>query len=149
MFHVYAGNVPSIPIWPMLSSSSRRSWRRPRLVLAPHLARAIAEEDDSLGECLAVVWWKGGTAELERAALEAAPAVLAFGGQAAIATIARGARADAKLVLHGPKVSLAYVGKGLPTRERRLRGAPARDRRLPLRPAGLPLAARGLRAGGT
>ena len=64
-----------------------------------------------------MVWWKGGTAELERAALEAAPAVLAFGGQAAIATIARGARADAKLVLHGPKVSLAYVGKG-PSRAR-------------------------------
>ena len=122
MFHVYAGNVPSIPIWPMLSALllksallAKTSAQEP--VLAPHLARAIAEEDDSLGECLAVVWWKGGTAELERAALEAAPAVLAFGGQAAIATIARGARADAKLVLHGPKVSLAYVGKG-PSRAR-------------------------------
>lgn len=121
MFHVYAGNVPSIPVWPMLSALllksallAKTSAQEP--VLAPHLARAIAEEDDSLGECLAVVWWKGGTAELERAALEAAPAVLAFGGQAAIATIARGARADAKLVLHGPKVSLAYVGKGALTR---------------------------------
>jgi hypothetical protein len=106
-----------VPVWPLLSALllksallAKTSAQEP--VLAPMLARAIAEEDQDLGECLAVVWWKGGTSELERAALASAPAVLAFGGESAIASIARQLRPDAKVVLHGPKVSLGYVGKG-------------------------------------
>lgn len=133
MFHVYAGNVPAVPVWPMLSALllksallAKSSAQEP--VLAPHLARAIAKEDADLGECLAVVWWKGGTAELDRAALESAPAVLAFGGGPAIASLARGMRPDARIVLHGPRVSLAYVGRGALTRG----NAPAAARRLAL-----------------
>jgi len=133
MFHVYAGNVPSIPVWPMLATLllksallAKTSSREP--VLAPHLARAIAAEDDDLGRCLAVVWWKGGAAELERVALADAPAVLAFGGEVAITTLAHHARPDARTVFHGPKVSFAYLGKGALTRG----NAPAAARRLAL-----------------
>jgi acyl-CoA reductase-like NAD-dependent aldehyde dehydrogenase len=117
MFQIYAGNVPAVPVWPMLTALvlksallAKTSAQEP--VLAPHLARAIAEEDEGLGRCMAVVWWKGGTAELERAALAEAPAVLAFGGETAITSLARQTRPDAKSVFHGPKVSLAYVGRG-------------------------------------
>lgn len=117
MFQVYAGNVPAVPVWPMLTALvlksallAKTSSQEP--VLAPHLARAIAEEDEALGRCLAVVWWKGGTAELDRAALAEAPAVLAFGGEAAITSLARQGRPDARAVFHGPKVSLAYLGRG-------------------------------------
>ena len=73
------------------------------------IARVIAEEDEALGACVAVVWWKGGTNDLDRTALSLAPAVLAFGGEEAIASIARQARPDAIHVLHGPKVSVGYV----------------------------------------
>jgi hypothetical protein len=121
MFQVYAGNVPAVPVWPMLTALvlksalfAKTSAQEP--VLAPHLARAIAEEDEALGRCLAVVWWKGGTAEMERAALAEAPAVLAFGGETAIASLARQPRPDARVLFHGPKVSLAYVGRGALTR---------------------------------
>jgi len=121
MLHVYAGNVPTVPVWPLFSALllksallAKTSAQEP--LLAPHLARTIAEEDAGLGACLAVVWWKGGAAELERAAFAAAPAVLAFGGEAAIASIARQLRPDAKVVLHGSKVSLAYIGRGSLTR---------------------------------
>ncbi|HLQ67497.1 MAG TPA: acyl-CoA reductase [Candidatus Limnocylindrales bacterium] len=117
MLQIYAGNVPTVPVWPLFSALllksalfAKTSAQEP--LLAPLLARAIAEEDAELGACVAVVWWKGGTAELERAALAAAPAVLAFGGDHAIASIARQLRPDAKVVLHGPKVSLAYIGRG-------------------------------------
>jgi hypothetical protein len=78
-------------------------------VLAPLLARTIAEEDPALGDCMAVVWWKGGTVELDRAAIRGAPAVLAFGGEYAIANIAREVHPEARLVLQGPRVSVAYV----------------------------------------
>lgn len=121
IFQVYAGNVPSVPVWPMLTALvlksalfAKTSSQEP--VLAPHLARAIAEEDEGLGRCMAVVWWKGGTAEMERAVLAEAPAVLAFGGENAIASLARQPRPEARVVFHGPKVSLAYVGRGALTR---------------------------------
>jgi acyl-CoA reductase LuxC len=117
MLHIYAGNVPTVPVWPLFSAPllksallAKTSSQEP--VLAPMLARAIAEEDPDLGECMAVIWWKGGTIELERTAFTNAPAILAFGGESAIANIARQTRVDAKLVLHGHKISLGYIGKG-------------------------------------
>lgn len=116
MFQVYAGNVPTVPVWPLVSALilksallAKTSSQEP--LLAPLLARAIAEEDEDLGSCLAVVWWKGGSGDLDRAALADARAVLAFGGEAATASLARQARPDARLVLHGPKVSIGYIGR--------------------------------------
>ncbi|MGE5175111.1 MAG: acyl-CoA reductase [Hyphomicrobiales bacterium] len=116
MLQIYAGNVPTIPVWPLVSALllkaalfAKTSAEEP--LFAPLLARTIAEEDEDLGACMAVVWWKGGTGDLDQAALGVARAVLAFGGEAATGSIARRARPDARLVLHGPKVSVGYVGK--------------------------------------
>src|SRR5512132_536094 len=121
IFQVYAGNVPSVPVWPMITALvlksalfAKTSSKEP--VLAPHLARAIAEEDEGLGRCMAVVWWKGGTAEMERAVLAVAPAVLVFGGENAVSSLARQPRPEARVVFHGSKVSLAYIGRGALTR---------------------------------
>jgi len=112
--HIYAGNVPSLPIWPMFSALllksallAKTSAQEP--LFAPLLARTIAESDEALGACVAAVWWKGGTNDLDRAALSRAPAVLAFGAGETMASLARLAKPGAKLVLHGPKVSVAYV----------------------------------------
>jgi hypothetical protein len=116
LLHVYAGNVPAVPVWPMFAALllksallAKTASREP--LLAPLLARAIAAEDAELGACIAVAWWKGGAAEIDRAALAQAPAVLAFGGGDAIAATARGARPDAILSLHGPKVSVACIAR--------------------------------------
>jgi hypothetical protein len=114
MLHVYAGSVPTLPVWPIYAALvlkaallAKTSAQEP--ILAPLLARVIAETDEALGACLAVVWWKGGAADLDRTALSLAPALLAFGGDEAIASVARQARPDAIRVLHGPKVSVGYV----------------------------------------
>jgi hypothetical protein len=56
-----------------------------------------------------MVWWKGGTGGLDRTALSAAPAVLAFGGEEAIGSVARQTMPGASVVLHGPKVSVGYI----------------------------------------
>lgn len=114
MLQIYAGNVPTLPIWPMYSALllksallAKTSAQEP--LLAPLIARTIAEVDENLGACLAVVWWKGGTGDLDRTALSLAPAVLAFGGDEAIASVTRQARPGAALALHGPKVSACYI----------------------------------------
>jgi hypothetical protein len=114
MLQIYAGNVPALPVWPMLSALllkaallAKTSAREP--LLAPLLARTIAEVDEKLGACLAVVWWKGGSADLDPVAIPLAPAVMVFGGDEALAGVSRSAARGAHLVLHGPKVSVAYV----------------------------------------
>ena len=114
MLQVYAGNVPGLPVWPLYSALAMKSALFAKAssqepVLAALLARAIAEEDEALGDCIAVVWWKGGTVDLDRAAIKDAPAVLAFGGEYAIASVAREAHPEARLVLQGPRVSVSYV----------------------------------------
>ena len=121
MLQIYAGNVPGLPVWPFYSALAMKSALFAKAssqepVLAPLLARTIAEEDPDLGACIAVAWWKGGTIELDRAAVRRAPAVLAFGGENATASIAREAHPEAKLVIHGSKVSVAYVSSASLTR---------------------------------
>ncbi len=121
MLQVYAGNVPGLPVWPFYSALAMKSalLAKPSSqepLLAPLLARTIAEEDPDLGACIAVAWWKGGTDELDRAAIQCAPAVLAFGGDTAVASVAREAREDATVVIHGPKVSVGYVARSALTR---------------------------------
>ena len=130
VFQIYAGNVPGLPVWPLFSALAMKSAVLAKTssqepLLAPLLARTIAEEDETLGACIAVAWWKGGTEELDRAALRLAPAVLAFGGESAIAAVARAARPDAIVVVHGPKVSVAYVAREVLTRAA-LKGAASR-----------------------
>jgi acyl-CoA reductase-like NAD-dependent aldehyde dehydrogenase len=121
MLQIYAGNVPGLPVWPFYSALAMKaalfaktSSQEP--VLAPLLARTIAEEDPDLGSCIAVAWWKGGTDELDRAAIGRAPAVLAFGGENATAKIARETDPEARIVLHGSKVSVAYISSAALTR---------------------------------
>ena len=121
MLQIFAGNVPTVSVWPIFSAPllksallAKSSSQEP--ILAPLVARTIAEVDPEIGECLAVVWWKGGATELDRAALADAPAVLAFGGDVAMASVARQAKPGASLVLHGPKVSIGYIGRHALTR---------------------------------
>jgi hypothetical protein len=117
MLQIYAGNVPTVPVWPLLSALLLKSALLGKTaaqepIFAPLLARAIAEVDPELGATLAIVWWKGGQAELDRVVLEQAPAILAFGGEAAVASIAAAARPGVPIVLQGPKVSVGYIGAG-------------------------------------
>ncbi len=121
ILQIYAGNVPGLPVWPFYSGLAMKSAVLAKTasqepVLAPLLARTIAMEDPALGACIAVVWWKGGTEELDRAAISRAPAVLAFGGENATTSVARESHPDATLVLHGPKVSVGYISGASLTR---------------------------------
>src|SRR5690349_11469185 len=117
MLQIYAGNVPTVPVLPIFSALLLKSALFAKTaaqepLFAPLLARAIAEVDPDLGACMAIAWWKGGQAELDDVALGRAPAILAFGGETSINSIAHAANPAAVVVLHGPKVSLGYVGAG-------------------------------------
>lgn len=66
LLHVWAGNVPGLPLWSLISGLLVKAGSIGKVaaaepLLAGWFARILAEIDPRLGECLAVVWWKGVT----------------------------------------------------------------------------------------
>lgn len=113
--HVLAGNVPGAGVFgivaallagvPSLVKPAAREPFLPTLIiesirsLAPELRRAVA-----------VATWRGGTDDLDGAALAAADVVLAYGRAATLDRIA--AQAPRRLLRFGPRISVALVARG-------------------------------------
>jgi acyl-CoA reductase-like NAD-dependent aldehyde dehydrogenase len=90
MLQIYAGNVPGLPVWPFCSALAMKTALLAKTssmepVLAPLLARTIAEEDQDLAACIDVVWWNGGCTELDRGGVRDARRC-SLGGENAIAS---------------------------------------------------------------
>jgi len=110
--HVLAGNVPGAGIFgivaalvagvPSLLKPSAREPHLPQLIVES--IRALAPE---LRRAIAVVTWRGGTAELDRVAVAAADVVLAYGRAETLDQIA--AHQPRRLLRFGPRVSVALV----------------------------------------
>lgn len=131
MTQVLAGDLPAVAIESMVRAILLRSATliktSSRDPLFPALlARSFAEVDHGVGECLAVLWWKGGTEEVERAAFEASDAVVAYGSEAALAEVRESVPAATPLVTYGHRVSFAAVAReALVERERKVLAAKA------------------------
>src|SRR5574337_361447 len=85
LVHVWAGNVPALPLWSLVcgllvkaGSIGKVSSAEP--LFAGWFARVLAEVEPRLAESLAIVWWQGGDAAIERAIFAEADVVLAYGG---------------------------------------------------------------------
>jgi len=114
VFQVQAGNVPTAGLRSMAACLLLRS---PLLIkpssgepLLPALwAECLARHDPELAEAVAVLWWPGGTEELEAPALQAAEVVEVFGDDASIGDVRRRLPTDTRLIPHGHKISIAVV----------------------------------------
>jgi len=114
--HVFSGNVPGVAVTSLVrallvKSASLGKTAQGEPLLPALFARAVAEEDAELGACLAVTYWPGGDVEMERAALEQADAVIAYGGRAAIEAIRAQAPPAARFLGYGPRLSFGVVGR--------------------------------------
>ncbi|HYF66374.1 MAG TPA: acyl-CoA reductase, partial [Herpetosiphonaceae bacterium] len=112
--HVCAGNVPGVAIQSLLDALLVKS---PSLVKvasgeplwAAAWAAMLAEELPILAESLAVLWWPGGSAALEAAALEHAEALIANASAATVADLRRRLPARVRLLDYGSRISFAVV----------------------------------------
>ena len=120
--HVWSGNVPGLPAQSLVNALLVKAACLGKVaseepLFATLLAESIAEVDERLAECLAVVWWPGGDEELERIAFARAEAVIAYGGERAMAAIRERVPRGTRFVEYGHKLSFGAIGREALTRE--------------------------------
>jgi hypothetical protein len=116
IFHVFSGNVAGLPIWSLVmgmlvksANIGKTSSSEP--LMAVLFAKSIQEVDPELAESLAILPWKGGTAELEEAAIEASEAIIAYGSSASVEKIRNRVGTDKRFLSYGHKISFGMIGK--------------------------------------
>ncbi|HEU4880707.1 MAG TPA: acyl-CoA reductase [Longimicrobium sp.] len=115
--HVFSGNVPGVAVTSIVRSLLVKAATLGKAavgepLLAALFARGVAEADAEIGACLAVTYWAGGDEMMERAALEAADAVIVYGGAEAVSSLRARTPATARFLGYGPKISFGVVGRG-------------------------------------
>jgi hypothetical protein len=118
-FHVFAGNVPGVSVTSLVRSLLVRTPVLGKLasgqpVLPVLFAEALDSVDPELGEALAVTYWPGGDPDAEGPVLDAADLVVVYGGEDAVASFRGRIQPHQRLVLHGPRLSIALVGADAP-----------------------------------
>ena len=115
-FQVFSSNVPGIPVWSMVMTLltkgailGKSSFSEP--IMPALFARSLAMIDPDLADAIAVVPWKGGTAELDDAALAQADTIVVYGSQHTTDALRGKARCDQRLLSYGARVGFALIGK--------------------------------------
>ncbi|MFH6784153.1 acyl-CoA reductase [Methylobacterium sp. MA0201] len=116
LLHVWAGNVPALPLWSLVAGLLVKAGTVGKLASAEPLtagwfAQAIAEADPELGECLAVTWWKGGEGAVEAAFLGRADCVMAYGGNDTLAALRAKVPVTTRFLPHGHRIGFAMAGR--------------------------------------
>jgi hypothetical protein len=126
--NVFSGNVPGVAVTALIRCLLLKSAALGKTAVGEPLlpalfARGVAEADAGLGACLAVTYWPGGDDEMERTALEAADAVVVYGGAEAVAAVRDRTPRGTRFLGYGPKISFGVVGRGGLTPEAATRAA--------------------------
>lgn len=112
--HVWAGNVPGLPMWSLVSGLLVKAGSIGKVasaepVFASVLARILVDVEPRLADCLAVVWWPGSDAQQASPLFAQADAVLAYGGTTALSAIQKQVPATTRFLPHGHKLSFGMV----------------------------------------
>lgn len=114
LLQIWAGNVPGLSLWSLISGLMVKAGTIGKVasgepLLAGWFAQILAEIDPQLGECLAIVWWKGGDVDSEAIWLSEADTIVAYGGNDALAAIRDRAPVTARFLPHGHKIGFGMV----------------------------------------
>ncbi|MEK9952149.1 MAG: acyl-CoA reductase [Curvibacter sp.] len=114
LVHVWAGNVPGLPLWSLVCGLLVKSPAVGKVasaepLFAPLFARLLAEVEPRLADALAIVWFKGGDTASERALFAEADVVLAYGGNETLAALRQQLPVTTRFLPHGHKLSVGLV----------------------------------------
>lgn len=112
--HVWAGNVPGLPLWSLVSGLLVKAGNIGKVasaepVFAGCFAELLAEVEPDLADCLAIVWWRGGDVEPEAALLGQADLTLGFGGDETLAAVRSRMPPGKRFLAYGHKVSFGMI----------------------------------------
>ena len=115
--HVWAGNVPGLPLWSLISGLLVKAGNLGKVssdepLVAGWFARTLAEVEPRLADVLAVVWWPGGDTALEEVVCRHADIFKVYGGDTAVAAWQRKVPVGKRLLAHGHKFSAGLVSAG-------------------------------------
>ena len=116
MVHIWAGNVPGLPLWSLISGLLAKAGNIGKVASAEPLfagwfAKLLGEIDPRLADCLAIVWWKGGDEAPERAMLAEADLVLAYGATRSLEQIRGRLPATTRFLGFGHKISFGMIAR--------------------------------------
>lgn len=124
--HVWAGNVPGLPLWSLVSGLLVKAGNIGKVssdepLVASWFACILAEVEPRLADAMAVVWWPGGETAMEQVLCRQADVLKVYGGDAAIAAWQRQLPVGKRLLTHGHKFSAGLVSAtALDTRQAQL-----------------------------
>ncbi|WP_307334561.1 acyl-CoA reductase [Caldalkalibacillus uzonensis] len=112
--HIFSGNVPALPLWSMAAGMILKSATLGKVSSAEPLfpvlfAQTLEKIEPKMAATLAIVWWKGGQAELEEIAFKSSEAVIAYGSMHTIQAVKARVPHDVRFVPHGHKVSFGLI----------------------------------------
>jgi hypothetical protein len=114
-FHVFAGNVPGVGVTSLIRSLLVKSATLAKTasgepVLPILFARALQQVAPDIAACIALSYWPH-DAEAQNAALQSADIVVLYGSDVAVTNVRKQMEGlDARIVVHGPRVSFGVVG---------------------------------------
>jgi hypothetical protein len=114
--HVWAGNVPGLCLWSLISGLLVKSGTVGKVasaepLMAGWMAQLLVEVDPQLADCLAVVWWEGGDTAQEKVFFSHAELVLAYGGSTALAQVRQHVPVTTRFLPYGHKLSFGLVAR--------------------------------------
>jgi acyl-CoA reductase-like NAD-dependent aldehyde dehydrogenase len=116
LLHIWAGNVPALPLWSIACGLLVKAGSIGKLPSAEPLfaglfARLLAEVHPPWADCMAVVWWKGGD-DAQAAPLYAqADTVLAYGSNESLDAVRRALPVTTRFLPYGHKLGVGLVGR--------------------------------------
>ena len=114
-FHVFSGNVPGVAVTSLVRSLLVKSATLGKLasgepILPVLFARALAQVAPDIASCIALAYWPSDRVEITNGAIEAADAIVIYGGADTVEQLRARIAAHKHVVVHGPKLSFGVVG---------------------------------------
>ncbi len=115
LLHVLAANVPGVAVTALLRALIVRSGVLCKLpedepILPVLFCRALAEEDELLGRCVAATWWPGRTADAAWPAwVKRSCKVIVYGGEEAVRGVRERVPSHVDLLAYGPRLGVAVL----------------------------------------
>jgi hypothetical protein len=113
---IFSENIPALPHLLFMRSALLKAACLGKVAageptFAPLYLRTIEEIDPEMSQSMAVLYWRGGEEDVEKAALNLADAVIMFGGVEACESIKKKIPQGVKVLLHGHKLGFGVIGR--------------------------------------